>query len=109
MIWSRNAKMKMFARALSWTVLLELFLLVPILLANHAHLGPFDFLFGILAYLALWCHAPGVLLLGNWPSAQETLVLPVLVQCLIWLIVFAFAFSLRRFLSPAEEGPSSLG
>ena len=81
--------MKTIVRALVWSLSLELLLLALVLLGNYAHLGPFDSIFGVLACLALFCHAPAVYLLGHWPSAQDTLVAPALVQWLIWFVAFA--------------------
>jgi hypothetical protein len=84
--------MKTMLRAVVWSAGLEVLLLALVLLANHARLGPFDFVFGILAYLALACHAPAVWLLCHWSSAQETLLIPALVQWLIWFIAFLAFF-----------------
>jgi len=89
--------MKAIVRALVWSSGLELLLLAPVLLANHARLGPFDFIFGVLAYLALFCHAPAVCLLGHWPSAQGTLAVPALVQWFIWFVMFAAVFTLTAW------------
>ena len=46
-------------------------LIAPVLVANNLHLGPFDFIFGVLTYLSLYCHAPGFLLIGHWFPTQE--------------------------------------
>jgi hypothetical protein len=103
-------RMKAIVRALVWSVGLELLLLAPVLLGNYAHLGPLDFVFGVLAYLALFCHAPAVCLLGHWPSAQETLVVPALVHWLIWFMTFAVVFTLAgwfRHHRTAHEGRGS--
>jgi hypothetical protein len=89
--------MKAIVRALVWSTGLELLLLSPVLLANYVRLGPFDFIFGILSYLALFCHTPAVCLLGYWPSAQDTLAVPALVQWLIWLVTFAAGFTLAAW------------
>ncbi len=85
--------MKPMVRALVWSIGLELSLLVPVQLADCACLAPFDFIFGVLAYLALFCHAPAVCLLGCWPSAQNTLAVPALVQWFIWFVMFGAAFT----------------
>jgi hypothetical protein len=89
--------MKEILRALVWSVGLELLLLAPVLLGNYVHVGPFDFIFGVLANLALFCHAPAVALLGHWPPAQETLVMPALVQWLIWFLMFTAIFTLKAW------------
>jgi len=89
--------MKGIVRALIWSTSLELLLLAPVALGNYVHFFPFDFIFGVLAYLALFCHAPAVYLLGQWPSAQDTLVVPVLVQWFIWFIVLAAVFTLAAW------------
>jgi hypothetical protein len=101
--------MKTAVRALGWSVGLELLLVAPVLLANM-RLGPFDFVFGILAYLALFCHAPAVYLLGRWPSAPDTLIVAVLVQWLVWFMALLTIFTLagwshRRI--TAHEGKGS--
>src|SRR4051794_7449432 len=85
-------------RALVWSVGVELLLLTPVLLGNYVQFFPFDFVIGVLAYLALFCHAPAVYLLGHWPSAQETLIVPALVQWLIWLVISAAVFTLAAWL-----------
>jgi hypothetical protein len=85
--------MKAITRAMVWSIGLELLLLAPVLLANYVHFFPFDIVFGVLAYLALFCHAPAVYLVGRWPSAQETLVVPALLQWLIWFLAFAATFT----------------
>jgi len=89
--------MKGIVRGLIWSTGLELLLLAPVALGNYVHFFPFDFIFGILSYLALFCHAPAVYLLSHWPSAQETLVVPALVQWFIWLVMFAAVFTLAEW------------
>ena len=86
--------MRTITRALAWSAGLEAILLAPVLLGNYVHLSPFDAILGILAYLALFCHAPAVYTLSHWPSAQETMVLPAFIQWLIWFIMFTAAFKL---------------
>jgi hypothetical protein len=86
--------MKVFLKALLWSMGLELVLVVPILVANYIRLGVFDAIPGALAYLALFCHAPAFYLLRHWPVAQETLIFPVLVQWCIWFIAFVTIFVL---------------
>ena len=102
--------MKTIVRALTWSLGLELLLVAPVLLANHVCLGPLEVVFGILAYLALFCHAPAMYLLGHWPSARETLIAPVMVQWFIWLMAFATIFTLagwfHRRITPHEAGGS---
>jgi hypothetical protein len=88
--------MKILLKALLWSIGFEVVLLVPILIANHARLGVFDAVFGVLAYLALFCHAPALFLLAHWPRAQETLIIPVLVQWCIWFIALVTIFTLSR-------------
>jgi hypothetical protein len=90
--------MKGIVRALIWSTGLGLLLLAPVALVNYARLGPFDSVFGVLAYLALFCHAPAVHLLGHWSSAQETLVVLALLQWLIWFVMFAAVFTLVAWL-----------
>jgi hypothetical protein len=89
-------RMKVFLKSLLWSTGLELVLVVPILVANYIHLGALDAVPGVLAYLALFCHAPAFYLLRHWPAAQGTLTIPVLVQWLIWFIAFLMIFALRR-------------
>lgn len=86
--------MKILLKAFLWGTGFELVLLVPILVANYVRLGFFDAVFGVLAYLALFCHAPALYLLRYWPAAQETLVFPVLVQWCLWLFAFTVMFTL---------------
>ena len=86
--------MKVILKALLWSIGLEMVLVVPILAANYVRLGVFDFIPGVLAYLALFCHFPALYLLHYWPTAQETLIIPVLVQWCIWFIAFVAIFTL---------------
>ena len=90
------ARMKILLKALLWSTGLEMLLLAPVLIANHVHLGVFDFVFGVLSYLALFCHAPAVWLLSYWPTAQESLILPALVQWCLWFITFVVVFTLSH-------------
>ena len=86
--------MKILLKALLWSTGIEILLLAPVLIANHARLGAFDFVFGVLSHLALFCHAPAVWLLSHWPAAQETLILPVLLQWCLWFITLGVVFAL---------------
>src|SRR5437588_12839092 len=101
--------MKTVVRALAWSVSLELLLLALVLFSNYVRLGPFDFIFGTLAYLTLFCHAPAVYMLSHWPSAQETLIAPVLVQWLIWFMGFAAIFALAGWFHQRDTAHESRG
>jgi hypothetical protein len=94
--------MKVILKALLWSIGLETVLVVPILVANYVRLGVFDSIPGILAYLALFCHFPALYLLHHWPTAQETLIIPVSVQWCIWLIAFMVIFTLSRLFRNSE-------
>ena len=92
----RYARMKIFPKALLWSAAFEVLLLGPVSIANQVDLGAFDFVFGVLSYLALFCHAPGVWLLGFWPVAQDSLVFGALVQWCLWFTTFAVIFGLSH-------------
>jgi hypothetical protein len=88
---------------LLWGTGLELLLVVPVMVANCTHLGPSDFIFRVLAYLALFRHVPAMYLLGRWPSALETLFLPGLVQWAIWSMIFGVIFILKSWFRNRSE------
>ena len=80
-------------RALKWSLGAELLLITPVLVANSLHLGPFDFIFGVLTYLSLYCHEPGFLLIGHWFPTHETLFLTAIVQWIIWFFTLVALFT----------------
>jgi len=99
--------MKILLRACLWSAGFELLLLLPVLIANHASLGVFDVVFGILCYLALFCHAPAIWLLRHWPAAQETLIFPALVQWFLWFVMFVVIFTAIHIFRKQSSGHES--
>lgn len=80
--------MNIFLKALLWSIAFEL---VLVLLVLGGHIGmPF------LPYLALAFHFPALYLLGYWPAARATLIVPILIQWLIWFVAFTILFALRQ-------------
>src|SRR5258708_1102933 len=88
--------MKLLLKALLWGSGIEILLLALVLIANHARLGPFDFVFGVLSHLALFCHVPAVWLLSHCPTTQQTLIRPALLQWCLWFITLGVVFALRH-------------
>ena len=88
--------MKILFKALLWSTGFEILLLAAVFVAHHVHLGVLEFVFGVLCYLALYCHAPAVWLLRHFPAAQENLVLVALVQWFLWFLAFGVVFALSR-------------
>jgi hypothetical protein len=96
--------MKAIVRALKWSIGLELILLTPLFLGRILQFFPFDFIFGVLTYLVMFSQAPAWYLLDHWPSAQQTLLWPSLVQWLILFVMFAAIFTLAAYFRQLKKG-----
>ena len=88
--------MKIILKVFLWSTGSEMVLVTPIWISNHLHLGVFDAVFGVLTYLALFCHVPAFYLLYHRPAARETLIIPVLVEWSIFFTAFLILFMLRH-------------
>jgi len=108
--------MKIFIRALWWSVCLEGLLIAPVGLSwtiaaypavqqgFDDHLRILEDILGPLTYAGLYCHAPAFYLLGHWPAVQRTDLTLLITQWAFGYIAFVLIFTLRSlFHKPNQE------
>src|ERR1700722_9578992 len=114
--------MNVILKAFRWSLVAEVLLIVPIAFAwwampllDHFHLDVLGAIFGALDYLALYCHAPAIYLLRNWPSATQgpssigTWFILVMTQWCLWFVAFVLIFTLQYLLRKPKDGPERSG
>src|ERR1700678_2566323 len=84
----KRSGVAIFLKALFWSVGFEA-LLFPLLLGGHIGLS-------FLPYLFLAFHFPALSLVEHWPAARETWIVPVLIQWMIWFLLFTAFFALCK-------------